>query len=124
MERLGGRTCRGVRFASGGRGRAGQHTTEQEEGGERPWGRSVHGVVWVHAIGGVTVACDGAWDVRWVAGGRMERAGAQSVWVGERAGQHVPWVGPCLVIKLDLAAWPPVNRLLGSRCVVSRESGR
>ena len=39
---------------------------------------------------GVVVAHNGAGDVRWVEGGRMERAGARSVWVGERAGQHVP----------------------------------
>ena len=90
MERLGGRTRRGVRFASSGRGRAAWHTTGWEEGRECQWGQSMHGVAWVHAIGGVTVACDRAGDVRWVAGGRTERAGAQSVWMGERAGWHVP----------------------------------
>ena len=56
------------------------HTTWQEEDGECQWGRSAHGVAWR----------DGAGDVRWVAGGQTERAGAQSVWVGERAGRHVP----------------------------------
>ena len=66
MERLGGRTRHGVRFASGGRGR---HTTGREEDGERQWGRSTYGVAWVCAIGGVAVARDGAGDVRWVAGG-------------------------------------------------------
>ena len=90
MERLGGQTCRGVRFASSGRGRAVRHMTGWEEGGERWWGRSTHGVVWVHAIGGIAVARDRTGDVRWVAGGQMERVGAQSVWVGERAGWHVP----------------------------------
>ena len=69
MERMGQRTRLGVRFASDGRGRAVRHITGQEEGRERQWGRSACGVVWVHAIGGVTVACDGAGDVRWVAGG-------------------------------------------------------
>ena len=39
---------------------------------------------------GVAVARDRAGDVRWVAGGRMERAGARSEWVGERAGWHIP----------------------------------
>ena len=52
-----------------------QHMTGQEDG-ERQWGRSMHGVVWVCAIGGVTVAHDGVGDVRWVAGGQMERVGA------------------------------------------------
>ena len=56
-----------------------QHMTGPEEDGERQWGRSTHGVAWVHAIGGVAVAHDGAGDVRWVAGGRTERAGARSV---------------------------------------------
>ena len=46
-----------------------RHMTGQEEDGERRWGRSVHGVVWVHAIGGVAVAHDRAGDMRWVAGG-------------------------------------------------------
>ena len=46
-----------------------QHMTGQEEDRERRWGRSTHGVAWVRAIGGVMVACDGAEDVRWVAGG-------------------------------------------------------
>ena len=55
------------------------HTTGREEDGERRWGRSTHGVAWVRAIGGVAVARDGAGDVRWVAGGRTERAGAWSV---------------------------------------------
>ena len=55
------------------------HMTGQEEDREHRWGRSAHGVAWVHAIGGVTVACDGAGDVRWVAGGQTERAGAWSV---------------------------------------------
>ena len=76
MERMGGQTRLRVRFASGGRGRAAQHTTGREEGRERQWGRSVHGVVWVHVIGGVAVARNRAGDVRWVAGGWMERAGA------------------------------------------------
>ena len=79
MERLGRGTRRGVRFASSGRGRAVRHTTGQEEGRECRWGRSAHGVAWVHAIGGVTVARDRAGDVRWVAGGQMERVGAWSV---------------------------------------------
>ena len=39
---------------------------------------------------GVAVACNRVGDVRWVAGGQPERAGAQSVWVGERAGRHIP----------------------------------
>ena len=56
-----------------------RHTTGREEDGERRWGRSAHGVAWVHAIGGVTVARDGAGDVRWVAGGRTERVRARSV---------------------------------------------
>ena len=56
-----------------------RHTTGREEDGERRWGLSVHGVMWVHAIGGVAVARDGAGDVRWVAGGQTERVGAQSV---------------------------------------------
>ena len=56
-----------------------RHTTGREEDGERRWGRSTHGVAWVRAIGGVTVARDRAGDVRWVAGGRTERAGARSV---------------------------------------------
>ena len=56
-----------------------RHMTGQEEDGERQWGRSAHGVAWVRAIGGVVVARDGAGDVRWVAGGRTERAGAWSV---------------------------------------------
>ena len=76
MERMGGRTCLRVRFVSGGRARAAWHTTGWEEGQERWWGRSARGVAWVHAIGGVTVARDGAGDVRWVAGGRTERVGA------------------------------------------------
>ena len=42
-------------------------------------GQSMHGVAWVCAIGGVAVAHNRAGDVRWVAGGRTERAGAQSV---------------------------------------------
>ena len=46
-----------------------RHTTGWEEDREHRWGRSTHGVVWVRAIGGVAVACDGAGDVRWVAGG-------------------------------------------------------
>ena len=66
------------------------HMTGQGEDREHQWGGSTHGVAWVCAIGGVAVACDRAGDVRWVAGGRTERAGARSVWVGERAGQHVP----------------------------------
>ena len=90
MERLGRRTHRGVRFASGGKGRAARHMTGREEGRECQWERSAHGVAWVRAFGGVAVARDGVGDVRWVAGGRMERAGAWSVWVGERAGRHVP----------------------------------
>ena len=65
-----------------------QHTTGQEDG-ERRWGWSVHGVAWVHAIWGVAVAHDGVGDVRWVAGGRTERAGHGQC-VGEWAGQHVP----------------------------------
>ena len=69
MERLGGQTRHGVRFASGGRGSAAQHTTGRKEGRECQWGRSVHGVTWVRAIGGVAVAQDGVGDVRWVAGG-------------------------------------------------------
>ena len=52
------------------------HTTGQEEDRECQWGQSAHGVTWVRAIGGVTVACDGAGDVRWVAGGQTERVGA------------------------------------------------
>ena len=55
------------------------HTIGREEDGERRWGRSTHGVMWVHAIGGVVVACDRAGDVRWVAGGQTERAVARSV---------------------------------------------
>ena len=90
MEWVGGWTCCGVRFASGSRRRAVRHMTGWEEGGECRWGQSVHGVTWVHAIGGVAVACDGVGDVRWVAGGHMKRAGAWSVWVGEWAGQHIP----------------------------------
>ena len=90
MERLGRRTRRGVRFASGGRGRAVWHTTGREESGEHQWGWSTCGVTWVRAIGGVAVARDRAGDMRWVAGGQMERAGTWSVWVGERAGRHVP----------------------------------
>ena len=58
---------------------AAQHTTGQEEDGEHQWGWSTHGVAWVCAIGGVTVACDGVGDMRWVAGERTERAGAWSV---------------------------------------------
>ena len=58
-----------------------QHTTGWEEDREHWWGRSAHGVAWVHAIGGVAVAHDGAGDVRWVAGGQTERAGTVSVWV-------------------------------------------
>ena len=54
------------------------HTTGWEDG-ECWWGRSMHGVAWVRAIGGVVVAHDGAGDMRWVAGGQMERGGAQSV---------------------------------------------
>ena len=56
----------GLRLAAG----AGtvRHMTGREDG-ERQWGQSVHGVAWVRAIGGVVVACDGAGDVRWVAGG-------------------------------------------------------
>ena len=56
----------GLRLAAG----AGtvRHMTGREDG-ERQWGWSVHGVTWVHAIGGVAVARDGAGDVRWVAGG-------------------------------------------------------
>ena len=53
MERLGGQTRRGVRFASSGRGRAARHMTGQEEGRECWWGWSMHGVAWVRAIGGV-----------------------------------------------------------------------
>ena len=45
------------------------HMTGWEEGGEHWWGWSMHGVTWVHAIGGVVVARDGAGDVRLVAGG-------------------------------------------------------
>ena len=57
------------------------HMTGQEEDGECWWGWSAHGVAWpwVHAIGGVMVARDGAGDVRWVAGRRTERVGAWSV---------------------------------------------
>ena len=69
MERLGGRTRRGVRFASSGRGRAVQHMTGWEEGRECRWGWSAHRVMWVCAIGGVAMAHDRAGDVRWVAGG-------------------------------------------------------
>ena len=69
MERLGGWTCCGVRFASGGRGRAVWHTTGWEEGRECQWGQSAHGVTWVCAIWGVAVARDRVGDVRWVAGG-------------------------------------------------------
>ena len=68
MERLGVWTRCGVRFPAAGAGTV-QHTTGREEDGECRWGRSVHGVVWVCAIGGVAVARDGAGDVRWVAGG-------------------------------------------------------
>ena len=85
MERLGKQTHCRVRFAYGGRGRAVQYMTGREEGRERWWGKSTHGVAWVCAIGGDAVARDGAGDVRWVAGGRT-----WSVWVGERAGRHVP----------------------------------
>ena len=46
-----------------------RHTTGWEEDGEHRWGQSAHGVMWVHAIGGVAVAHNGAGDVRWVAGG-------------------------------------------------------
>ena len=54
--------------------------TGQEEDGEHRWGQSAHGVTWVRAIGGVMVARNRAGDiVRWVAGGRTERVGAQSV---------------------------------------------
>ena len=56
-----------------------RHMTGREEDGERRWGQSTHGVAWVHANGGVAVARDGVGDVRWVAGGRMERVGAWSV---------------------------------------------
>ena len=66
----------GLRLAAGA-GTA-RHMTGWEEGACQ-WGRSVHGVAWVHAIGGVTVARDGAGDMRWVVGGQMERAGAWSV---------------------------------------------
>ena len=55
------------------------HMTGQEEDGEHWWGQSVHGVTWVRAIGGVTVARDRVGDVRWVAGGRTKRVGARSV---------------------------------------------
>ena len=78
MERLGTWTRRGVRFPAAGAGTA-WHTTGWEEDGEHQWGRSVHGVAWVRAIGGVVVARDGVGDVRWVAGGRTERVEAQSV---------------------------------------------
>ena len=61
-----------------------RHTTGREEDGECRWEQSTHGVMWVHAIGGVAVACDGVGDMRWVAGGRTERC------VGEWAGRHVP----------------------------------
>ena len=46
-----------------------RHTTGREEDWERQWGWSAHGVMWVCAIGGVVVACDGVGDMRWVAGG-------------------------------------------------------
>ena len=49
-----------------------------------------HGVMWVCAIGGVTVAHNRVGDMRWVAGGKTEREGAQSVWVDEWAWWHVP----------------------------------
>ena len=78
MDRLGMQTHRGVRSPAAGAGTA-QHTTGWEEDGEHQWGQSAHGVVWVCAIGGVAVARDGAGDMRWVAGGQTERAGAQSV---------------------------------------------
>ena len=68
MERLGVQTCCGVRFPVAGAGPA-RHTTGWEEDRECRWGRFVHGVVWVRAIGGVAVAHDGVGDVRWVAGG-------------------------------------------------------
>ena len=80
MERLGRRTCRVVRFASSGRGREiVWHTTGKEEDREHWWGQSVHGVAWVHDIGGVAVAHNGEGDMRWVAGGQTEGAGAWSV---------------------------------------------
>ena len=78
MERLGAQTHHGVRFLAAGAGTV-RHTTGREEDGEHWWGWSAHGVAWVHAIGGVVVACDGVGDVRWVAGGRTERVGARSV---------------------------------------------
>ena len=57
-----------------------QHTTGWEEDGERRWGRSTHGVVWVRAIGGVVVAHDGVGDVREVGGRWMNiEGGARSV---------------------------------------------
>ena len=80
MERLGGQTRCRVRFASGGRGR--DSTAHDRAGGGQGasvGGGSAHGVTWVRAIGGVAVARDGVGDMRWVAGGRTERAGAQSV---------------------------------------------
>ena len=71
------------------------HMTGWEEGGERRWGWFTCGVAWVCAIGGVAVAHDRAGDMWWVAGGRMERVGARSVWVGEWAGWHVPQAWMC-----------------------------
>ena len=88
MERLGGRTHHRVRFLAAGAGTV-WHMTGWEEDGERRWGRSVHGVVWVRAIGGVAVACDGAGDVRQVAGGRTESRGAVSVWVSGLGGTYL-----------------------------------
>ena len=55
------------------------HMTGWEKGRECQWGQSVHGVAWVPAIGGVMVAHDRAGDMRWVAGGQMERVGAWSM---------------------------------------------
>ena len=133
MERLGGWTCHGVRFASSGRGRAARHTTGREEGRECRWGWSTHGFVWVCAIGGVAVAHNGAGDVRWVAGGRTEREGAQSVWVGERAGRHVPHNQTgfgCLAASkpasgLKMCGWQGEWEVrTGQTCVNGREGGR
>ena len=133
MERLGRRTHCGVRFASSGRGRAVRHMTGQEEGRECQWGRSAHGVMWVHAIGGVAVACDGVGDVRWVEGGRTEREGARSMWVGERAGQHVPrnQTGFGCLATGKPASWLKMcgrqgewEVRMGQTCVNGREGGR
>ena len=57
-----------------------RHMTGREEDGERRWGRSAHGVAWVHAIGGVMVARGGGREVgsRWA---NREGGGTVGVWV-------------------------------------------